>query len=143
MRKRICLSLLALTACGEKGEINAKIYSDNRAEDLHGTFYATEYGGLNYYITDEHQRESVLSMNNIDSIIFSFNDRTYVAEPLIRQSFSRKRNNSDISFFINKTDNKIIVDTVNNMKTILLFSEKTDIEKLKENHRVKFHPVDK
>ncbi|MPT33559.1 MAG: hypothetical protein E2604_00355 [Flavobacterium sp.] len=138
----LCI-LIFLVSCNQEKNINAKIYSNNRAEDLYGTFYATKYGGLNYYITDEQQRESVLSMNNIDSIVFSFNDRVYVAEPLIRQSFSRERNNSDISFFINKTDNKIIVDTVNNMKTILLFSEKTDIEKLKDNHKVKFHPVDK
>lgn len=139
----LCLSLLALTACEQRGEIIAKIYNGNKTEDLQGNFYATELGGLNYYITDDHQRESVLSMSSVDSIVFYFNNKNYVAEPLVSQSFSRERNKSDFSFFINKTDNKIVVDTVNNLNTILLFSEKTDVEKLKEDHKVKFHSLGK
>ena len=138
----LCILIFSI-ACNQEKNINAKIYSDKRPEDLHGTFYATEYGGLNYYITDEQQRESVLSMKNIDSIVFYFNHKNYVALPLVRQSFSRDCNNSDFSFFIDKEDHMIVTDTINGLNTILLFSEKTNIEKLKEDHRVKFHPVDK
>lgn len=138
----LCLSLLALTACKKKGDINAKIYSNNKAEDLYGTFYTTEFGGLNYYITNEEQRDAVFSMNNIDSLVFYFNDENYVAKPLLRQSFSRDRSNSDFSFFIDKESHKIVVDTVKDLKTILLFSEKTDLEKLKEEQKIKFNPIE-
>ena len=45
------------------------------------------------------------------------------------------------SFFVDKQDSRIIIDTIDGLHTILLFSEKTDMEVLKEKGIIKVEHI--
>lgn len=137
------LFAILLISCQEKHNIPARVYIKQNITEYNGYLYTTKYGGLNYYIPDTQQREELTRMKNIDSISFNIDNNQYMAMPLPRKPYSRERNNSDFSFFVNGQDNSIIIDTVGNLQTVLLFSENTDIEMLKEKGDIKFEFIDK
>lgn len=132
-----------LIACQKEGDISAEVYRNNKVAQYKGLFYTTKYGGLNYYIPEDQQRDKIFEYKDIDSIIFIVDSKRFVAKSLKRKKYSRERNNSDFSFFVDKETNKIVADTVSGLKTILLFSEKTDMELLKENGSIKSELIDK
>lgn len=130
---------LCLISCQKSQEIKAVGYKKGSVtKEFNGSFYSTKYGGLNYYISDEKERESLFKTQNIDSIVLIINKRSYTATPLVRKAYSREISSSDFSFFVNEKERKIIVDTINGMNTILLFSAKTDMEKMKDEKIIKF-----
>lgn len=130
----LVLFILSFNSCQKKGSIISKVYKkDNAIEIFYGDFYTTKYGGLNYYIPNKKERELFFKINNIDSIVFFVDDNQYISKPLVFKPFSREKNNSDFSFFINEKQYKILIDTINtDLETMLIFSEKTDVEKLKD-----------
>lgn len=126
-------------SCGKEKSINAKVYK--RGEiigNYEGTFYSTKLGGLNYYISDINKRKQLFDHSKIDSIAFFIKDKKYSAKPLVRKAYSRERNNSDFSFFVNRDNYKINVVEVNKMPTLSLFSEKTDLEELKAKRLIDY-----
>lgn len=130
---------LCFFSCQKSQDIKVFIYvRGSQVKEFNGSFYSTKYGGLNYYISDENKRNELFKIQNIDSIIFLVNGKSYNAEPLIMKSFSRERNKSDFSFSIDKKEHKIIVDSINNMSTLSIFSEKTNMEELKNKKIIKF-----
>jgi hypothetical protein len=135
--------IFLLIACKKEGNINAEVYENNEVAQYKGLLYTTKYGGLNYYIPEQKQRGKIFESKNIDSIIFTINDKKFIAKSLKRKKYSRERNNSDFSFFVDKETNKIVADTVSGLKTILLFSERTDMELLKENGSIKSEFIEK
>ncbi|RZJ75229.1 MAG: hypothetical protein EOO45_06255 [Flavobacterium sp.] len=141
--KNILILLLLLTACKEKDNISAEVYKNKSVVKYSGHLYTTEYGGLNYYVPDTKKRDELFSFKLIDSIVFNINCKRYIAKPLECKAYSRERNNSDFSFFVDKEDNHIVIDTIDGLHTILLFSEKTDMEILKENAVIKSEFIDK
>jgi hypothetical protein len=129
---------LVFNSCEEKGNIRAKVYTKGKlSNEFYGVFYTTDYGGLNYHVPNKEQQTMLFNAGNIDSIIFTIDRIEYISKPLARKSFSREQNKSDFSFFINSKTHKIVVDTIGDLQTMLLFSEKTDIEKLKDNGIIK------
>lgn len=135
------LIILPFFSCQEQKsrEISATVYKGGKKiNDFKGSFYSTKSGGLNYYISNENNRNQLFNIQDIDSIIFLINEKKYTAEPLVRESFSRERNDSDFSFSINKESHKIIVDEIDKMNTLSIFSEKTDMEELKEKKVIEF-----
>lgn len=146
-KNKIVLSLmlsLCFFSCHESQDIKAIIYIEGSViKEFKGVFYATKYGGLNYYISNENERNEFLKLQNIDSIALNINGNNYICKPIIDKPYSRTINNSDFSFFINEKEHKIIVDTINNMNTILFFSAKTNMEKLKDKKIIKFTLIDK
>lgn len=135
--------IFLLIACKKEGNINTEVYENNEVAQYKGLLYTTKYGGLNYYIPEQKQRDKIFESKNIDSIIFTINDKKFIAKSLKRKKYSRERNNSDFSFFVDKETNKIVADTVSGLKTILLFSERTDMEVLKENGSIKSEFIEK
>lgn len=134
---------LSIFSCQKSQEINAVVYKrGSKIKEFNGSFYSTKYGGLNYYISNENDRNELFNIQNIDSIMFIINGKSYSAEPLIRKPFSRERNNSDFSFSVDKKYHKIIVDTINNIYTLSIFSEKTDMEEMKNNKVIEFKYVE-
>ncbi len=130
---------LLMVSCDKADKTNSTIYlKGGGTENLKGDFYATEYGGLNYYVTNKADRDKLLSETDIDRIELNFNGKKYFAKPLIKRAYSRERNGSDFSFFIKPDSRQIVADTVNKMETILFISEKTDLEKMKKNGVIKF-----
>jgi len=131
-------------SCQKDQNIIATVYKKGFDDkEFKGTFYSTKYGGLNYYISNEDDRNDLFKMQDIDSIIFNINKNNYTAKPLIRKSFSREINNSDFSFTINEKEHKIISDTIgSNLITFLIFSEKTNMEKLKDDSVIKYIFID-
>lgn len=142
---KIYLLLIVLPIACQKNidAIDAVVYEQNKVTGYSGNLYTTKYGGLNYYVSENEQREKLFESNKVDSIIFNINNKKYVAKPIKRKNYSSERNNSDFSFFIDKSTNKIVADTVREMNTILLFSERTDMEVLKENGVIKSELVEK
>ena len=139
----IFILTLCYISCQKNKSVKTHIYKNGlKVHESQGTFYSTKYGGLNYYISNEKERNTFFNIQNIDSINFVINDIKYNSEPLIMRAFSRERNDSDFSFSIDKNEHKIIIDTINNMNTISIFSEKTDIERLKKDGKIDFIFVD-
>jgi len=138
-RSKILFLLLSLSliSCQNEDNIIAEVYKDNNISTYNGLLYTTKYGGLNYYIPKQQQRESLFKIKNIDSIVFKIGSKKYVAKSLIGKSFSKKRNNSDFSFYTNRKDFKIDIDTIGDLQTLLLISEKTDMELLKQKGIIK------
>lgn len=140
-KNKIVLLLLSVCffSCQKSQDIKAFIYKrSSQVKEFNGSFYSTKYGGLNYYISDENERNELFKIQNIDSIVFLINGKKYNAEPLVMKSFSRERNKSDFSFSIDEKEHKIIIDSINNMATLSIFSEKTDMEELKNKKIIKF-----
>lgn len=131
--------ILSFNSCQKKGGIISKVYKkDNTIEVFNGDFYTTKYGGLNYHIPNKKERELFFSNNNIDSIIFFIGKNEYISKPLVFKAFSREKNNSDFSFYINDKEHTIRVDTISTgLETMLIFSERTDVEKLKKIGTIK------
>ncbi|NDJ00137.1 hypothetical protein GWA97_13695 [Flavobacterium sp. LaA7.5] len=141
--KLYILIFLIFVACQKEGDVKTEVYKEgNCISSNYGFFYTTKYGGLNYYIPDDKDRENLFGIKNIDSIVFTINSKKYIAKPLVSKPYSRERNNSDFSFSINKEDYKIIVDTIDNLHTLLIFSEKTNMEDLKEKGIIKSEYVE-
>lgn len=129
---------LILNACQNKDNIEIVVYnSGNDIKTFSGIFYTTKYGGLNYFIPNETERKHLFNVANVDSISFVVNSHKYISKPLIHKPFSRQKNNSDFNFYVNEKESKILVDTVDNMATFLIFSEKTNLEKLKDTDVIK------
>lgn len=131
-------------SCQKDQNITATVYKKGfNDKEFKGTFYSTKYGGLNYYISNEDDRNDLLKMESIDSIMFDINKKIYISKPLIDYKFSRERNDSDFSFFISQKEHKIISDTIgSNLITFLIFSEKTNMEKLKDDSVIKYIFID-
>lgn len=145
IRQTKCLILplfLVILSCKNDNSVQIDAYKNGRKTEFSGMFYTTEYGGLNYYIPNDEQRKILFNLSNIDSLMFKNGEVIYSCLPLLRKSFSRERNNSDFSFFINPDTHKIVPDTVGNLETILIFAEKTDLEKLKEEKKINFTVLD-
>ena len=142
MRKNRILFLivtLVFFSCKKDRNITSKVYKEGVIiGNYDGTFYSTKYGGLNYYISDENERNQLFNLSKIDSVIFLINGNQYSAKPLVRKPYSRERNNSDFSFSVNRENFKIIIDTVNQMNTLTIFSEKTDMEELKNKKVIEY-----
>lgn len=140
----LLLSTSLFFSCHKNQIIKAFVYKkDSNFKEFTGFFYSTKYGGLNYYISNEDDRNDLLKMESIDSIVFVINKKKYISKPLIDDEFSRERNNSDFSFFISQKEHKIISDTIgSNLITFLLFSEKTNMEKLKDDAVIKYIFID-
>lgn len=131
--------VFVLASCKKEETIQTKVYKKGTIiGDFYGTFYTTKYGGLNYYISDESKRSELFNLSNIDSIIFFIDKKQYSAKPLVRKAYSREKNNSDFSFSVDREKYKIIGDTINKMCTLTIFSEKTDMEKMKDEGKIKF-----
>lgn len=140
-KNRILLLVITLIffSCEKEKSINAKVYKEGAViGNYDGTFYSTKSGGLSYYIKNEDERSQLFNLSKIDSIIFLINEKKYSAKPIVRMAYSRERNNSDFSFSVNSESYKIIVDEVNQMNTITIFSEKTDMEELKDKKLIDF-----
>ncbi len=130
--------LFVLASCKKEETIQTKVYKKGAIiRNFYGTFYTTKYGGLNYYISDESKRNELFNLSNIDSVIFFINKKQYSAKPLVRKAYSREKNNSDFSFSVDREKYKIIVDTIDNMSTLSIFSEKIDMEKMKDDGVIK------
>lgn len=134
---------ISFLSCDDKKDVKAVIYKkDKVSHEFYGVFFSTKYGGLNYYISDEGMRKSLFNIKNIDSIVFTINEKNYTSKPLISKAFSRERNDSDFSFLVNEKEHKIKVDTINSMCTLVIFSEKTDMEEMKDRKEIKFTMMD-
>jgi hypothetical protein len=132
-----------LSSCQKSQEIKTIIYKKGfKIKEFDGSFYSTKYGGLNYYVSDENKREELFKIQNIDSIVLKINNNDYISKPIIDKPYSRVINNSDFSFFISEKEHKIVVDTISNMNTILFFSAKKDMEKMKDKGEIKFILID-
>lgn len=130
---------LCLFSCQKSQDIKVFIYKKgSKNREVNGSFYYTKYGGLNYYIFDENESAELFKTQNIDSVILVMNNCNYTATPLKSKAFSREISTSDFSFFISGKEHKIVVDTINGMKTMLLFSAKKNIEEMKDKKLVKF-----
>ncbi len=128
--------ILFITSCGKKDEVKAEVYKNKRVINYDGILYTTKRGGLNFFISDRNEREELFNIKNIDSIVFIINKNRYTAKPLVLSAFSRERNNSDFSFYIKKVDNKIFIDSIGTLSTLNIFSEKRDMEVLKEKGEI-------
>lgn len=129
---------LSLNSCQREENIDAIAYKEGKnINTFSGLFYTTKYGGLNYYIPNSEKRNALFEIKNIDSIVFAINSQNYTAKSLVRKSFSRERNDSDFSFDIDGENHKIIPDLIENMNTLLLYSEKTNMEKMKKEGMIK------
>lgn len=134
----LAISLLFFS-CNDKKETKAIIYKNgNVIKEFYGVFFSTKYGGLNYYVSEKKYRNDLINIKDIDSIVFEINNKLYTAEPLIMKSFSRERNDSDFSFSITEKEHNIIVDKIKNMETISIFSERTDLEELKDKKIIEY-----
>ncbi|WDO13630.1 hypothetical protein MH928_02755 [Flavobacterium sp. WW92] len=130
--------ILILNACQKKENIDIAVYKDgNSINTFSGIFYTTKYGGINYFIPNDNQREKFFSIDNIDSISILVGKQKYISKPLINRAFSREKNNSDFSFYVDEKEHKVVINAIDDMDTFLLFSEKTNMEKLKENGTIK------
>lgn len=128
----LAISLLFFS-CNDKKDTKATVYKNGKViNEFYGGFFSTKYGGLNYYISKKEDRNDLFNIKDIDSIVFEINNKLYSAEPLIMKSFSRERNDSDFSFSISEKEHKIIIDTINKMNTLSIFSERTNLEELKD-----------
>lgn len=132
------LFIFLITSCEQEDEIKAEVYKNNKVINYDGIFYTTKRGGLNFFISDRNERKALFDIKNIDSIVFIINKNRYTAQPLVLSAFSRERNNSDFSFYIKKADNKIFIDSIGTMSTLNIFSEKKDVEALKEKGEINF-----
>lgn len=132
------LVLYVFFSCGKETALNKVVvyYENHKNDEFYGTFLTTKYGGLNYYIVDKNERDKFFDIKNIDSIVIYIDKKKYIAEPLLKQKFSREIGKSDFNFFT--YNNRVVIDTISKMNTLLIFSAKTDIEKLKENNVIKF-----
>jgi len=134
---------ILFASCNGKKDIKAVVYKNGKVfHEFYGTFFSTKYGGLNYYIPDEDMRKFLFNIENIDSIVFNINEKNYTSKPLISKAFSRERNDSDFSFFVNEKQQKIKVDTIDRISTLLIFSEKKDMEEMKDRKEIKFTMID-
>lgn len=125
------------SSCKNEDNIEVLVFKNGSKIDSYlGSIYTTKYGGVNYFISNDPERERFFKTDSIDSLIIKINNKKYVSKPLIRKAFSRERNDSDFSFDINETEYRVIPDTITKMKTLLLFSERTNLEKLKEQGKI-------
>lgn len=141
-KKLLLLFTFCFFSCKQEEKVKSTVFKDGKKTEFYGNFYSTKYGGLNYYISDEDDREFLLNIRNIDSIVFVINKKEYTSKPLVSKAFSRERNNSDFSFLVNEREHKIKVDTINKMCTLVIFSEKTDMEEMKDKNKIKFTMID-
>lgn len=101
--------ILILNACQKKDNIDIAVYKDgNSINNFSGIFYTTKYGGINYFIPDDNQREKFFSIDNIDSISILVGRQKYISKPLINRTFSREKNNSDFSFMLMRKNIRLL-----------------------------------
>jgi hypothetical protein len=135
--------ILTLLSCEDKNDVELIVFKDGVKVDSYlGSIYTTKYGGINYFIENDLKRKRLFEMERIDSLIIIFNGKRYTSKPLVRKAFSRERNDSDFSFDIDENKHKIIPDTIAKMETLLLFSEKTNMEKMKKNSTINAKFID-
>lgn len=126
-----------LFSCNENDNVVIKIYKNDEINNFSGCFYTTKYGGLNFYVSDSNNRDDFFKSKEVDSVLILVDNKQYTAKPLIRKGFSRDRNDSDFSFNISESELKIIPDTIEGKATLQFFSERTDMEKLKNEEIIK------
>lgn len=142
-KKLILLFAFVFFSCQKEEEVKAIVYKKGIVVNtFYGRFYSTKRGGLNYYIPNQKERSKIFNLKDIDSISFNIDKQHYVTEPIIDVSYTRQINNSDFSFFIDKEGHRIIVDTIDDKATFLLFSSKKDVKELKEKKIIKFTMID-
>lgn len=125
--------LLSFISCENKKDIKTVVYKKGKViNEFYGTFFSTKYGGLNYYISNESERNRLFSIEDIDSIVIKINSKSYTCKSIVDEPYSRVINNSDFSFSIDEKEHKVIVDKLENMETLLFYSAKTNMEKLKD-----------
>jgi len=138
IKKILFLGILSLISCENKEQINTIVYKKgNVVDEFYGTFFYTKYGGLNYYISNKNERNDFFDIKDIDSIILMIDNKKYMCKSIVSKPYSRVINNSDFSFSISEKTHSAIVDKINNMETLLFFSAKTDLEKLKDDGIIK------
>lgn len=136
----LCFSVFS---CQKKHKTEINVYKGGeKIKEYTGSFYTTKYGGLNYYIDDQTLQNELFSITNIDSILVKINNRYYVSYPYINKAFSRQINDSDFSFPVDERKHKILIDTINKMNTLMIYSAKTDIEEMKDKKEIKFTFID-
>lgn len=130
-------------SCQNKEEIKATVYKKGKvSHEFYGAFFSTKYGGLNYYVSDENERNQLFNITNIDSIVLKINNENYICKPIVDEHYSRVINNSDFSFSISRQQQKPVVDRIDNKETLLFYSAKTDLEKLKDDGVIGFIHVE-
>lgn len=142
MKNLLYIILIFFVSCTNEN-IDIEIYHNKSKTNYTGEFYTTEYGGLNYYIKNDSARDNFFKIKGSDSIVININNHKYIAKPLVEKPYSRERNNSDFSYYIGGHDSIIIADSIGNLKTLLLFSEGTDMENLKEEGVFRFQQIKK
>ncbi|MFC7773982.1 hypothetical protein [Flavobacterium sp. GCM10027622] len=135
--------LLSFIACESKKDIKTVVYKKGKVTNkFYGTFFSTKYGGLNYYISNEDERNKLFEIQDIDSIVLTINNKNYTCKSIVSKPYSRVINKSDFSFSINEKEHKPIVDEIDNKKTLLFYSAKTDMEEMKDSGIIKFEMID-
>jgi len=126
-------------SCQNKEEIKATLYKEGViVNTFYGSFHSTKHGGLNYYISDDNERNQLFKINNIDSIVLKIDHKDYVCKAIVDKPYSRVINNSDFSFSISREQYVPVIDRIDDKETLLFYSAKTDLEKLKEERKVIF-----
>lgn len=142
--KLLIVLVFFLFSCQKDSEVIAKVYKEGKNIDLfYGEFYSTKHGGLNYFINNNEQRSTFFNLSDIDSISLNINGKEYTSKPIIDIPFSREINESDFNFFVDEKEHKIVVDTVKDMSTVLFFTSRTSVKKLKEMKLIEFTMIDK
>lgn len=127
MRKILVLVIpICVIGCSKSNQYNATFYSNNQKVDTDGTFYITEKQSPYFFITDD-KTNKIVSELVLDSIVFSINNKNYMARPIKLISSGRGIKSSDFLFPVDNHSGKIILDDFSGKKMFTLAANKTEL----------------